>query len=268
MDGSAIIYAGLGAGLGSLLGALIASRISNKNLKSWITVLPMIIGWQGTVALYKNMKLPRIIPMQESEIDTQNPGLKALKDSSPGEYKDLIKILDEPTRKGNLDQEHLNEFRVKLTYLIEEKRGIAPPELLRQQNALAVEQFRTLRVKAPEICTAQANGRPFPVLTDILGEEYQLKEQKIMARLFNVKSSNQKGNSELGKKAYSTIITANVGELGLKTLDPKNADSDILKSEHQMVCKVFEKSMSDVNLLDDDGVRNVAAFISSESLNN
>lgn len=207
MDGSAILYAGLGAGLGSLLGWLVASRISNKAFKSWVTVLPVIIGWQGTVALYKNMKLPRIFPMDQSTMDAENPGLKALKESSPNEYEELIKILDEPTRKGKVDQKHLDEFRSKLTYLVEEKRGHAPPELLRKQNALAVEQFRILRVKAPEICTAQANGRPFPVLTDILGEDYGSKEQKLMAQIFYVQPSTYQTDAKLGGQTYSEIIT-------------------------------------------------------------
>lgn len=57
-----------------------------------------------------------------------------------------------------------------------------------------------------------------------------------------------------------------MSDLGVKTIDPIGDDPEQVKSEHMLVCKLFEKSMSDVNLLDDDGVRNVAAYISNESL--
>lgn len=268
MDGSAILYAGLGAGLGSLIGGLIASRFSNTNLKSFITILPMIIGWQGTVALYKNMKLPRVFPMEHVSVDAENPGLSTLKENSPEDYRKLIKLLDEPSRKGKLEQKHLDEFRSKFSYLLEEKRSLAPPELLRKTNALAAELFRILRVKSPEICTAQANGRSFPVLTDIAGKEYALKEQKLLAQIFNVRTSSNPANAKLGEKIYSEILKKNVIDLGIKTLDPAGDDVERVKSEHRLVCKLFESSMLAVNLLDDDSVRNVAAFTASETLKN
>jgi len=267
VDGSAILYAGLGAGLGGLIGGLLAKYIGSKNLKPFINVLPIIIGWQGTVALYKNMKLPRIFPMDEKSLDAENPAFKALKENDSSEYKKLVKILDEPTRKGNLDQTHLNEFRSQFTYLIEEKRAVAPPELLRKHNALTSESFRILRVKNPEICTAQANGRAFAILTDILGENYGLKEQKLMAQLFSVKTIARDANVDLGEQFYTEILMKNVKDLGIKTLDPKDGEVDMVYSEHQLVCQLFEKSMSAVNLLDDDGVLNVAAYISNQTLN-
>ena len=266
MDGSAILYAGLGAGLGSLIGSLISHKLSNKSLKSVITVLPMIIGLQSTLALYKNMKLPRIFPMDDASMHSENPGLKVLKDNNPEEYKALISILDEPTRKGKVEQTDLDAFRLKLTGLIEEKRGIAPAGILRRQNELTAEQFKVLRRKAPEICTAQANGRPFPVLTELLGEDYRRKEQAVIGEMFSVQPNNVVRDIEAGERVYSEIIAKSVKALSIQTVDPKGDNIEIVKAQHQLICQLFEESSLAVNKLDDESVANVAAYISSESL--
>lgn len=266
MDGSAILYAGLGAGLGGLLGGLISLRVKNPSIKSVIGVLPIIIGWQGAVGLYKNMILPRIFSMDTASLYSENPGLRVLKEHNPEEYKALLQILDKPTRNGKLEQEDLDVFRQKFTSLIEEKRGVAPAVTLRKQNEISAEQFKILRLKSPEICTAQVNGRPFPVLTEILGEDYQRKEQAILGEMFAVEANAVDRDIQAGGHIYSEIITSKVKSLGITTVDPEGDDTESVNAQHRLICQLLEQSNLAVNALSDEEVENVSAYISNEAL--
>jgi hypothetical protein len=263
VDWSSIIYAAIGGGAGGALGAFFVRFVSNKTIKSIITVILVILGYNFTTGLYKNMKLPRIIPLDISDITSEVPAFEILRKNSPTEFETYISSIDRIVRKRKLTEDDLAGLRRQIYDIVESKRLYAPPAVLREQNRISARQFEILYAKSPEICTAQANGRPFPILTNIVGKEFAAEEQKVMEKLFAVKSGGVVGDKEIGETLYGDILRAEITNLSILTLDPAPEDID----GHKKICKLFENAMNKVNDLDDESIRNVAAYIASDTTN-
>lgn len=181
MDVSAIIYAALGGGIGGALGPLIGRLINNKDAKKGtVTVISAVfiaIGYQGTTLLYKNMTLPRIVPLDTSGVLKTVPALKYVQSESPKLYAKLIHPIDKAVRNNETTQETLNDFRLNFEIALSEKRKNASAKTLRTDNDMAFELYGILKVEAPVVCTQKLHGRPFQMLTEFLSKDYLEREQ-------------------------------------------------------------------------------------------
>jgi len=263
MDWSSIIYAALGGGIGGGLGALISQKLKNTTLKTIVQVLPVVIALPLMSGLYKNMYLPRLFPIDDSELLETMPAFAAMKENDPEVYGRILSTMDPLIRKNDLTADGLTPLREQLYVYIFEKAAVAPTALLRLQNEISTEQFEELKVIDPTVCTAQAHGRPFRNLNGILSDEITIKEQKYMAGVIFNKVKHSIGNKEVGEEIYNQIIVEQVQALGITDGDPKPED----KVANEKMCQLLANLTMKVNELEDEKIRSVAAFVSSANKN-
>ena len=260
MDWSSIIYAGLGGAIGSAIASTISLKITNKNIKSALIIVLLLIGSRSFVALYKNEVFPRIVPMDISTLEIESPGLDSLRANHPEKFKNLMSYFDGPSRRNNITENDIAAYRNHLINLIENFKTRAPSEFSRDAMKLAVIQFEILEAKSPEICTAQIQGKSYPLMGPILGEEYIAQENALLESLFNLTEAELKYPPEpsLGEGIYMNAFLDASTAIGI-------APEDIAKStDHKKNCQLLAKITKNGLVLDDEDLRLFTAYQATE----
>ncbi len=265
MDFSAIIYAALGGGIGGAMGSFIGKLFkkegANNALVGVVAVIMIVTGYQGTIALYKNMKLPRIFPLDTKEMVKGLPALEYIQEQNPAAFKELIYPVDRAVRRNEITQKTLNEFRSTFFALLEQKKKSASIEVRKTEYEVAIELYESLKVKAPEVCTQKLHGRPYPNLTEFVSESYVKKEQQAIAKYFS-ETAHDNQKSPVDIKAGETLVNKLNAEiitnLSLVDLDP--AEDDI--EANMKICDYHIHINAEFLKLNDVDFQNVIAFSS------
>lgn len=260
MDWSSILYAGLGGAIGGAIGGTIGLKISNKNIRSAIIIVSLLIGSRTSVALYKNEVFPRIIPMDISSLELDSPGLNSLRVNHPEKFKNLMNHFDGPSRRDNVTERDIAEYRNHLINLIENFKSRAPSKFSRKAMKLAVMQFEILEENNPEICTAQIQGTAYPVMTPILGEEYVTQENALLESLFALREAELKDppDPSLGKDIYTNALIDASTTVGIALEDIATSN------EHEKNCQLLAKITQNGLLLNDQDLRLFTAYQATE----
>lgn len=280
MDWSAIIYAGIGGGGGSLLGTVLGLGLQKMTGKSVNTETEgrtksgVVAGLGGGLAvagmvmvpaLYKNMTLPRLVPIDHSEIFEGSPIYEVIREQSPDDYERLLLPIDRAARKGEVAQADLDEMRVILFQLINEKRMRASGATLREFEKVSQSQALVYKVTNPTICTLMINGEPYPSVVDYLGEREVELEQDVMKQLFINAPRDETFVADLdrGKVLFDSIITEAIVETGVTNVRPEINVTTENNAEHQKVCDLTVSFSSKKSKLSDEDLMHVMTYESS-----
>ncbi len=227
MDLSLVIYTGLGAAIGTLIGRLLNKLHKTKDEKPRVyNIILTVAGLSILPLLYRNMYLPRIVPLGPSDFGESAVFYQSLQKHDPKAYDIVIEPLDQLTRKGDLSPEALQETRLVLDKILADKRRNANLKELRKETELAVWQYKFLKDKAPEVCVQKAHGRPFQNLSILLPKDYQKQERDMMVAL--IENPNRPENiivdSENGAKLFTNFVKKSTANLGSVNLDPPESD--------------------------------------------
>lgn len=254
MDISLIIYSALGAGVGGALGALLSQAFQGSktdedgksNRRTILGSILAVVGLFSAQALYKNMVLPRLVPMEMADSGLNMPMYQAMKKYEPDAYKELMEPLDRLNRSGDYSPEALVETRTKLEEIIQTKRKNASGAQLRQETELARDMYELLNDKAPIVCVQKMYGRPFAALTGVLPEEFTQKEQQVMASYFSLPSrpDNIVEDAERGTELFQNIVAESVSDLAVTDLDPSETDEAGQKKICALLVLVHEKMLN------------------------
>jgi len=275
MDWSSIIYTAIGAGGGGALFALIvmfaikifgrksddSENNSLKTVKGWITAAGAAIGVVVVPALYKNMTLPRIIPLGDAYLINEIPMLEYIKDGDPDGYEVLKAKLDKAMRSGGSDLEALADFRADLQAVILEKQQIAGPKPFRAEYEVSSELFQHLKEKAPVVCTQKLYDLPHPLLSSYLPEAYVAREQKAMALYFTEPPRDPDLNidMEAAERWVRETVTDIVSTYGIEDMEPEPDDLE----GNRKICD-FQTSLNQrLAALDDDTLLNHSVYLFS-----
>ena len=279
MDITAIIYAAIGGGGGALLGRACASFFSKPNdnsdaEKTAKNVAGVGAGLAGglTVAgalilpmLYRNMVLPRIVPLDETEFLESLPVYKVIKEQSPEDYKRMTVPLDRISRRGSATQEDLNKMRDVLFELIAEKQATANAAILQDKNGVLRLQYIDFKEKEPKLCTLTINGEPFPAVSNIMSEDIAKLEQEVMVKLFTEapRDPNFVPDLERGKEVFDKIAAEAVAASGVNNLRPEILETAANRVKHQNVCDFGKSFVTKQMALEDADLFNVTAYMES-----
>jgi len=277
LDLTAIIYAAIGGGVGGLLARLCVSLFlkstgdsdpektakKGAGLGGGLAGGLVVAGALILPALYKNMVLPRIIPLDETEFLEGDPIYKVIKEQSPEDYKRMIVPLDRASRNGNATQEDLDNIRVVLFELMAEKMIAANANILRDVNDVSILQAEIYKEKQPSICTLTFNGEPYPDVSDILNEDVSKLEQGVMMKLFTEppRDSNFVPDLERGEKLITNIAIELAEQTGLNNIRPPIIDTLENRLEHQKVCEFSILFSKKQNQLSDEDLFSVKAYL-------
>lgn len=263
MEWSSIIYAAIGGAIGGGLGALLARQTENATLKALFQVLPVLLALPLMSTLYDNMYLPRLFLIDDTELLETLPSFSALKENDPEFYKEILSTMDPVIRKGELTPESLTPLRHQFYAYLFEKTASAPIAALRLQNEIGAKQYKELEEIDPAVCTAQAHGRPFRNLDGVLSEELAVKEQDFMVSVIANKTKYNVGDKVSGEEIFNAIIAEQVQVLGILNADPKPEN----KVANEKMCQLLATLSLKVNELEDEKVRDVAAYTASANQN-
>ena len=261
MDYSMPLYVGIGCGLGVLVGHILkrAFRIENEKLSAFFVMIPMVLVWQGTVALYKNMYLPRIVPMDTSELDESVPAMAVIREAWPEKYKDMIRPIDKAVRQGKTSPDTLNEFRSQIVPLIDEKKATIPLAMARREITISIDLFEQMKIKNPVVCTHKLYNRPYGDLSSDLSSEYQEKEGQLMAAILASDPSDdyRDANAVAGETQIQSIFNQVIADLDLTDVDPDENDL----AGHKKICDFHIQANQVILQLGDQEFANVWASI-------
>ncbi len=265
MDYSAIIYAALGGGIGggiaSFMVRLSKTEGAKKGVVGGLSVIFVIIGYTVSGLLYKNMKLPRILPLDTTEMVRGLPALEFIQTQNPDVFKQLIYPVDKAMRNKKVTQDTLNEFRKTYSNLLESKKKTASIETLKTEHEVSIKLFQILKDKAPVICTKKLHGRPFKDISGLVTQEYITQEQKVMASFFTAKNRDVKlvADKEAGKVLLTEMTQKIITALGITNLDPP-PESEIANKK---VCDFHIMLNSEIKELDNKDFIDVYGFMNS-----
>ena len=272
MDISSIIYAalggGLGAGLGSLIGYVLGrSQKSKSILVSGFAAGLAVLGFTVSGALYKNMTLPRIIPMDANELDASVSYLKYIRKENPQAYAEMIRPIDKAVRNNTTSQEMFDEFRATLTRVLTEKKREASAETLRGEFDVAIELYVLLKEDAPIVCTQKLHGRPFQDMSELLSDDYTEKEQRALSAFFTSPPRDRNFNVDLkqGETLFNSLLQDSLTSLEILDADPSVSVSSVENlALHKKICDFHIKFNSDLMALDDTSLINTTQFIATQ----
>ena len=257
MDLSLIVYSALGAGGGAGLGAALFKLVQKlrdkttaydkddklgNGMRGGLAAGLAVLGLNIIPAQYKNMTLPRIFPLDHSEIAEDLPILDIINENSPEDYKRIVRLIDRAARNNKVGQTELNNIRAVLNDLISEKMSTASADVLRELENLSIAQLKVYKAKKPHICTLLFHGDPYPAVDEFFNEQEIKAEQDIMVKLFVDPPRNPDFERDLGQgeKIFNHLIAQSVEETGLENARPEisdalenNADNKLL---HQNIC--------------------------------
>ena len=277
MDWSAIIYAAIGGGGGSLLGTALGLGIQKmigkpaKAVTEGKTKSGAVAGLGGGLAvvgmlmlpaLYKNMTLPRLIPIDQNEIFEAAPIYGVIKEQSPEDFGRLLLPIDRADRNGEITQGVLDEMRVVLFRLIAEKRANASAKTLRAMEKVTQSQALVLKEKKPSICTLMINGESYPSTVDYVGEAEVKLEQDVMEQLFTnpPRDVDFVADIKRGESLTSSIASAAVQETGVDNLRPEITETGENENAHRKICDFLILYSSKKTELNDEELLDAIAY--------
>lgn len=262
MDLTLIIYTALGASLGTLLGRLINKLHKGETKKPRVyNPLFIVAGLTILPLLYRNMYLPRIIPLNATDFGSDAVFYESLRKHDPEAYKKIYKPLDRLSRKGGSSPKALQESRLVLEEILAEKRKNANLKELREETALAIWQFKILKDKAPEVCVQRAHGRPFRDLSSVLPKDYLIREAKMLVALVEnpMRPEGTLVDSENGATLFTNLVETAKAELGSVNLDPPKSD----KAAQEKVCTLLVEVHDDILKVSDQDIYDIYAYINN-----
>ena len=247
MDITLVIYTGLGAAIGSLIGSLL-NRLHKTEVEKprLYNVIFTVAGLTILPLLYRNMYLPRIVPMGTSDFGESAVFYQSLQKYDPKAYEKLIKPLDRLVRKGNLSPESLQETRLVLDEILAAKRKNANLKELRKETELSIWQLNILKAKAPKVCVQKVHGRPFQNLSELLPEDYQKQERDMLVAL--IENPNRPDDivldNENGSNLFTNFVQNSMSELKVVNLDPPENDVSAQESICELLVMVNERILN------------------------
>lgn len=247
MDISLIIYTGLGAGIGSLIASLLNRLHTSEAEKPRLyNAIFIVAGLTILPLLYRNMYLPRIVPMGTSDFGESAVFYQSLQKHDPQAYKKVLKPLDRLARKGDLSAASLQDTRMAIEEILAAKRKNANLNELRKETALAIRLFNILKDKAPKVCVQRVHGRPFQALSELLPEDYKKQEKDMMVAL--IENPNRPENiildSENGSNLFVKFIQSSMSDLGVENLNPPENDVSAQENICELLVLVHEKMLN------------------------
>lgn len=280
MDFSAIIYAAIGGGGGAAFGVLLfyffqKMRGEDPNSKTGpasgvrggLVGGLAVAGGIGFGALYDNMVLPRIVPLDDSALIAELPVYGVIKKENPEAYKQLIVPIDKAARNGETNQDSLNQTRAILFDLMDEKIKQASGDTLRTQERITISQYETYKSKNPRICTLLVNDEPFPNVTDYFSEAERKLEQEAMLAIFTNEPRNPGfvADLEKGESIFQKLLLEKMAEMEIETIRPEMSETINNRSEHVKICELMIAYSSDRMKLSDDDLMNLDAYLYSSN---
>lgn len=280
MDWSSIVYVAIGAGGGAALGVLLSALVQklrgksgaiDKNdkagvgLRSALVAGMIVLGSNVLSMYYKNMTLPRIIPMDDSEIIESLPIYGIIKEQSPKDYKRLIEVVDKDDRNNRVTPETIHKIRQILFRLIAERTREASADNIRRLEKVTIRQFTTYKKEKPSICTLIVNNEPFPDLTDLLSEEDKKTEQDIAVKLFTDAPRDPEFVTDLGegKRIFEAMLPQLISDSGITNMRPDITDKGQNISEHEALCDLLISLSKKKLELSDNDLINVSDYLLS-----
>lgn len=279
MDISAIIYAVIGGGGGAAFGVLLFTVFQKmrgedpngktspaSGVRGGLVGGLAVAGGLGVGALYDNMTLPRIIPMDDRALIAEVPIYGVIKKENPEAYKQLIFPIDKAVRQGGeTSQKNLNETRAIMFKLLDEKIQQASGDTLRIQERITKTQYQTYRDKDPKICTLLVNDEPFPNVVDYFSASERELEQEAMVAIFTnpPRDPGFIADIEEGESIFQDIFLTKMAEMEIETLRPKISETVENRLEHEKICELMIAYSTDRVKLNDDELMNLDAYLHS-----
>jgi hypothetical protein len=278
MDISAIIYAAIGGGGGAALGVLLFSLFRKIRREDASNQSDMKSGVRGGLvgglavaggivmgALYDNMVLPRIVPLDDSDMIAEMPIFGVIKEQSPGAYSQILVPIDRAVRNGGVQQEDLNETRKVYFSLMEEKMQIASGEALRSLEEISEYQNKVLKEKEPRICTLILNGEPYPAIDQYFSEEDQKAEQTVMVNLFANEPRDPEFVTDLerGKMLAEKALLKPMKTMGITDIRPDPSPDAGNDAAHRKICDLAIAFAKNKQAYSDEDIMNVQAYLTS-----
>lgn len=254
----------LGGILASIFGLLFNKEDSKRMFTAVIALVLIIICAPIPKSLYKDMKLPRIIPLDTGELIEAVPVLEFIKMQDPVIYKELIYPIDKAARNRKVTQDTLNDFRKTYTSLLEAKKRTASIETLTAEHKLSIEFIEVMKNKTPIVCTQKLHGRPYEDVSGLVTQEYVAQEQQVMASFFTAKSRDTKVVSDIdaGKVIVTEMTRKIIQKLEITSLDPSPED----EIENKKVCDFHIMLNSEMIKLTDKDFIDVYGYRNSLNL--
>jgi len=272
MDISAIIYAAIGGALGGGLGTTLGRLFDkSKEFKSLVTVGltagVVVLGDTCTNILYKNMTLPRIIPLETADLVEGLPVLKYIREQNLTVFNELIYPIDKAVRNNGLTQETLNSFRKTLKEVLDEKKREASAKALRGEYEVAIDLYEQMKEKAPVVCTQKFHGRPFQNLSPLLSAEYLEKEQRAMSNYFILPNRpvDFQVNLKTGEDTFNELVQKAIVDLEIANTNPSDDDlSENTVAEHRKICDFHIMLNKKILMLDDTTIINTQLYLAAQ----
>ncbi len=269
MDISSIVYAALGGALVAGVGGAFASKFltnqTHRNIAFGLSGGLVVLGSFVLTSLYKNMYLPRFSHAEVNEAAEFIPYLQYIKGENPKAYKDIIYPLDKMLRNNNISSDEINIFRQNLDLVIQEKRQEASARTLRNENLIANEMYEILQIKAPHVCTQKFFGRPYERLDTLLDDEYQKKEEQMIAAFFidQPRSPNYKPDLARGKKLFDEILPAAIEKWEIEEIDPPISNTVDNAAKHQKICELLMEINEQSSAQTDTDMLHLMSYLAS-----
>lgn len=278
MDISAIIYAAIGGGGGAVFGVLVfslfrkmrgedVSRLTGtaSGVGGGLIGGLAVAGGIGMGALYNNMILPRIVPLDDSDMIAETPIFGVIKEQSPEVYAQILFPIDRAVRNGGVKQEDLNEGRKIYFSLIEEKMQIASGEALRSLEEVSEYQNKVLKEKEPRICTLILNGEPYPAIDQYFSKEDQKAEQTVMVNFFTNEPRDPEFVTDLqrGKMLSEKALLEPMKEMGITDIRPDPSPGAGNDVAHRKICDLAIAFAKNKQGYSDEDIMNVQAYLKS-----
>lgn len=276
MDISAILYSAIGGGGGAALGSALAFLIlktqgktgeakTSSGVRGGVAAACAAAGVVALSAMYKNMTLPRIIPMDDSEMIAATPIYGVIKEQSPEDYKKILFPADRAVRNGQVKQADLDEMRVTYMKLIGDKMRVASGDSLRQLERNSQSQFEIYRAKNPRICTLLLHGESFPAVEEYFSPAEIKQEQNVMVNLFTAdpRMPDFVADLDKGKDLFQGAFLPLMKVMGIEDLRPDPSESAGNEAAHKEICDLAIAFSKDKQALYDDDLMHMTAYLQS-----
>ena len=270
MDLNIVIYTVIGAGLGGMLGNFTAKLVARKSKNSEsdarkvankpYVMAPILIGTFLLPLLYKNMTLPRIIPLNLISVLSDEPEMQkmliAMKEYEPKYYKKLVAGLDKPARNNASFEEGYKIGEQVGSQIAKDKMKYADAKVLRLGLEVAQDTFAELKTKAPRQCVNLFYERPLAIKEDTKSKKLVRAEVRLSVLLIKLpRTADTSFNSEDATITMEAIGTQLMDyTTDSDDMDPKkNAALDV----HKRMCDIGAFTMGAFLKLNDDQLVNV-----------
>lgn len=265
MDFNTILYGAIGGAFGGALGALLKLAINNnrddasENTSRIVRTIPLAIMIILLPGLYKNMTLPRIIPLSLEQLSGNNPQTlevyTTLKEREPEYYAKLVKAIDGPMRNGATYQEAYNIGSKIGSEIAAKKLPHAGANIIRYTTITSKKTFEEFKTAAPKQCVNLFYERPLDIKEDTKSKSLKDRELQVFLMLIDVSTNS---DATFDEKNAITIQTALGAKLTKQLGENDNMDPSEDKSIeiHKRMCEIGAMTMGLILELNDEDITN------------